>query len=1029
MVCTQRYLCTNSAVLLKACSAHSCKFGRCCKLTTAALCDNAVIRVVWQGNIQLAETIVVGNGTSLTVAGDSAKTAVIGGGIKIQLFDVWRKLNLMNVTLSNGNTAFLGAAIYSRANTEVIISGSVFSGHRASYGGAILSDCNSSLTITDCQFSNNKCSRSGGAVYSEVNSMLSVFRAHFDGNTAATGAGAIYAGNNSLCTISSNSTFTNNNASNGAAVYSGFNSTLAISKCELSSNNGSMGTMFSGGNSCEISDNNSNSSGNIYIESESVLIISASNRNSAKKIGGVIYIADSATATITTSIFKNNTGEFGAAVYSDSNSALAISEFGAAVYSNSTNTLNIADCEFSDNNGTAGTVYSGENSILAVFNTHFGNSKFTNNNADRGGAVFGGREANIAISNSHFSFNNASSYGGGLYASSNCNLVTSNSTFHANSAVDGGGIKAYGNITFTDCQFSDHTAQFGAAVLVQTNLTATISNCSFTNNSASTTAGALYTGDLCAVTVTDCDFSNNTATNYAGSTYVYSKSTVNTTATSFTGGSAAVGGALVVVTESSVTSRDVHMRSNTVVNGGAIAIQAQLYVYNSSFINNTAMSRGGILGGETQSSVEMQNSTMNANSCQVLHSCLLTSNTAGLNGGAVYTDYGAVGSMKNCLVSGNTAQQSGGGWFGFGKDQVLKLNATQITNNSAACCFASVYGSKLTSNATSTLTCADTDSGENRACDPGTDCSTIGTSLATPSLVAGYWRASTTSTDVRPCWFADACMTNYENGSESTSSTSTSSKTIGATVSVSTTMSSSSSITLLFQESDDCNDTTATSTTILASIARVDDATYCAQGYKGPFGAKSYSNSIGYECTRCKSGTKAAMYTGLALLLLAITLFIWFMTLELLGLGDGQDAASTTSAFGCMNKLASLPWVKLRTSIVAFQIITQYISITGLPLPNIYRCLTQIDFYQKLLLTTLGPCAVAAALAATYATVRQKNKVQAVPAYTSQHIVVPARTSKLQKAFAKHYLVFLAMTFLIHSTVSTTVFQHLHVIP
>jgi hypothetical protein len=61
------------------------------------------------------------------------------------------------------------------------------------------------------------------------------------------------------------------------------------------------------------------------------------------------------------------------------------------------------------------------------------------------------------------------------------------------------------------------------------------------------------------------------------------------------------------------------------------------------------------------------------------------------------------------------------------------------------------------------------------------------------------------------------------------------------------------------------------------------------------------------------------------------------MTLELLGLGDGQDAVSTASAFGCMNKLASLPWDKLRTSIVAFQIVTQYISITGIPLPNIYR--------------------------------------------------------------------------------------------
>jgi hypothetical protein len=167
------------------------------------------------------------------------------------------------------------------------------------------------------------------------------------------------------------------------------------------------------------------------------------------------------------------------------------------------------------------------------------------------------------------------------------------------------------------------------------------------------------------------------------------------------------------------------------------------------------------------------------------------------------------------------------------------------------------------------------------------------------------------------------------------------------------------------------------------------------------------------------------------------------MTIELLGLSDGQDAVTNVSAFGCMSKLASLPWDKLRIPIVAFQIVTQYISITGLPLPNIYRkflswtdvfnlnlgwllslgCLTQIDFYQKLLITTLGPFVVAAALAATYAAVRHRNKVQAVATYTSQRMIVPARTSRLEKALAKHYLVFLAMTFLIYSTVSTTVFQ------
>jgi hypothetical protein len=207
--------------------------------------------------------------------------------------------------------------------------------------------------------------------------------------------------------------------------------------------------------------------------------------------------------------------------------------------------------------------------------------------------------------------------------------------------------------------------------------------------------------------------------------------------------------------------------------------------------------------------------------------------------------------------------------------------------------------------------------------------------------------------------------------------------------------------------------------------------------------AEDYSISIGYECTKCNGSTKAAIYTGLAALLLAVILFIWFAMLELLGLGDGQDAFSGVKHSDIIQKLIKFRWGKLRIPIVAFQIVTQYISITGLPLPDIYRkflswtdafnlnlgwllslgCLTQINCYQKLLITTLGPFKVAAALAATYDIVRLRNKVQAVDAHISQRSIVRARTMRLEKALTKHHLVFLAMTFLIYSTVSTTVFQ------
>jgi hypothetical protein len=179
------------------------------------------------------------------------------------------------------------------------------------------------------------------------------------------------------------------------------------------------------------------------------------------------------------------------------------------------------------------------------------------------------------------------------------------------------------------------------------------------------------------------------------------------------------------------------------------------------------------------------------------------------------------------------------------------------------------------------------------------------------------------------------------------------------------------------------------------------------------------------------------------MVLVAFALLIWHVVIELLGLGDGQDAITDIAAFDTMKKLAALPWDKLRIPVIAFQIVTQFISITGQPLPNIYRkflswtdvfnlnlgwllslgCLIQINFYQKLLITTPGPFVAAAALMCTHTAVRYKNQVQAITEYSSQQVAAPTRTSRLEKALAKHYLVFLAMTFLIYSTVSTTVFQ------
>jgi hypothetical protein len=135
--------------------------------------------------------------------------------------------------------------------------------------------------------------------------------------------------------------------------------------------------------------------------------------------------------------------------------------------------------------------------------------------------------------------------------------------------------------------------------------------------------------------------------------------------------------------------------------------------------------------------------------------------------------------------------------------------------NRGDCCYGNQY-----SNGISCVTC-----------EAGTDCSTIGTSLATQSLLTGYWRASTISTDVRPCWFAHACAGN-SNTTAARTDTSRECTTITASNDVPSNIPISDGV--------GCKDTTATSTNMIASITQVDDTTYCAQGYKGPCKCTTY---------------------------------------------------------------------------------------------------------------------------------------------------------------------------------------------
>jgi hypothetical protein len=102
--------------------------------------------------------------------------------------------------------------------------------------------------------------------------------------------------------------------------------------------------------------------------------------------------------------------------------------------------------------------------------------------------------------------------------------------------------------------------------------------------------------------------------------------------------------------------------------------------------------------------------------------------------------------------------------------------------------------------------------------------------------------------------------------------------------------------------------------------------------------ADDYSTSIGYRCTKCNSTTSSASYAVLALLVAVVTAVLTCITYEMLDIGTITDAAAAiTQHKSVLSKLKQLPWSKLRAPVVVFQILTQFISITGLQMPNLYK--------------------------------------------------------------------------------------------
>jgi uncharacterized repeat protein (TIGR01451 family) len=242
--------------------------------------------------------------------------------------------------------------------------------------------------------------------------------------------------------------------------------------------------------------------------------------------------------------------------------------------------------------------------------------------------------------------------GGGIYGNCSLSSTITNCSFSDNSACYGGAIYDYNSsdVNITNCIFTDNTAEYNGGCIYNYQSSPTIINCTFSGNLVSIAGnsygGAIYNTNSSGPTITNCIFSDNSARE-GGAVYNYSDSSPNISNCVFIDNTAIdYGGSMVNSNNSSPT------------------------IMNCTFIGNSATTVGDSYGGAI---CNWDSSDPN------ISNCIFTANIAKYYGGGVYSSSSSP-YMTNCVIVGNTADSYGGGIYNSDNSNFTLTNCTVSGN-------------------------------------------------------------------------------------------------------------------------------------------------------------------------------------------------------------------------------------------------------------------------------------------------------------------------------------------------------------
>jgi hypothetical protein len=350
--------------------------------------------------------------------------------------------------------------------------------------------------------------------------------------------------------------------------------------------------------------------------------------------------------------------------------------------------LTVNSCIFSGNDFAG--IYTSGGSLLATLTVN--DSTFTGNSQS---GIDDSAFDTTTISDCSFTNNNVGGglvlrLGGGIFKQAGT-LFVSHCNFTGNSGYDGGGIYVGGALnvdtlvlfteTISDCTFSGNSAGlFGGGIYGSILSSLNISNCIFSHNSAVGGGGLLNFGQ--SLIVDHCAFIANSApttTQYGagigGGLINVGPGSATISNSTFTGNSADVAGAML--SGGPATINNCTFTANVANGENASDIQGPgaLTIDNSTFMDNTTNGGNGVSPVVQSTTVTINNSTFVDNNCGGISANVLTVNNSTFahnKGGGIS---GGTTTVSNSTFAGNT----GDGIASY----LLTITNSTIAGNSA----------------------------------------------------------------------------------------------------------------------------------------------------------------------------------------------------------------------------------------------------------------------------------------------------------------------------------------------------------